>query len=195
MIFIFIVAKIDHLCLNDIEFEIHQSKYISRKGGNRMKRLFHALFILAVMSIIIISHAVRMNAQETASEEMAPPQQTASLQETAPTESTPVQIARMTICRDVVDREPVDPGENFEASIGRLFCFTKVVGVTEPVLITHAWYFGDTERARVELPVKSSSWRTYSSKMIMANEIGDWHVEVISPDGELLNTVKFKITE
>jgi hypothetical protein len=104
-----------------------------------------------------------------------------------------LQVTQGVVCRDAVDREPVDVGVEFESTVGKLFCFTKIEGVEGPVEITHVWYFGDTERARTSLPVGSSGWRTWSTKNIMDHEIGEWHVDVLDPEGELLRTVKFTI--
>lgn len=98
------------------------------------------------------------------------------------------------ICRNVVDQGPESVGNTFEASVGKLYCFTKTMSAYNPTEITHVWYFGDTKRARVNLPVKSFSWRTYSSKIIHAHEIGDWHVDVLGRNNEVLRTLQFKIT-
>jgi hypothetical protein len=97
------------------------------------------------------------------------------------------------ICRNVVDREPVEPGESFEATVGDLFCFTKIVGAKEPVKITHVWYYGETERFRIDLDVSSASWRTWSSKTIQASDAGAWHVDILGPDQAVLKTLKFEI--
>jgi hypothetical protein len=97
------------------------------------------------------------------------------------------------ICKNVVDREPAEPGESFEATVGKLFCFTKIVGAKEPVKITHVWYFGETERFRIDLDVSSASWRTWSNKTIQASEVGAWHVDILGPDGAVLKTLKFEI--
>jgi len=105
-----------------------------------------------------------------------------------------LEVAVGSICQDVVNRQPIDVGNSFEASVGTLCCFTKIIGASGPTEITHVWYFGDSERARVSLPVESFSWRTYSSKIIQAHEIGDWRVDVLSPKNEVLQTLQFKIT-
>jgi hypothetical protein len=146
-----------------------------------MKRLFNVLFALMVIGTLVLFHTSL--------------QQTASLEETAPPETVSIKIARTAICRDVVDREPVEVGENFESSVGKLFCFTKIIGAKTPIEVTHAWYFSDTEVARVNLPVRSTSWRTYSSKIILADAVGNWHVDVMGPEGEILETLEFKITQ
>jgi hypothetical protein len=105
----------------------------------------------------------------------------------------PLEVAMGAICRDVINRQPVDVGTSFEASVGKLYCLTKIIGAAGPTEITHVWYFGNTERARVSLDVNSASWRTCSSKIIQAHEIGAWHVDVLGPADELLQTFDFTI--
>lgn len=136
-----------------------------------MKRVPCFLFVLAILITIPLSQVVPSKAQETAS----------------------LKVAVAAICSDVVDREPVDVGNSFEVSLGKIYCFTTIIGAHSPTEITHVWYFGDIERARVNLAIKASSWRTYSSKKIQRHEIGDWHVDVLDPEGEVLKTLQFKI--
>jgi hypothetical protein len=99
------------------------------------------------------------------------------------------------ICENVVDREPTDVGTSFPVSVGKLYCFTKIVGAEEPTEVTHVWYFGDQERARVSLAVRAANWRTYSSKVLQEHEIGNWRVEILDADGAILQTVDFEIVK
>lgn len=106
-----------------------------------------------------------------------------------------VNVRDASICLDVVDLSCVDGNPVFPADVGKLCCFTRICGVQGHTDIKHVWYFGDTERARVELGVASANWRTYSSKIIQLHDIGHWHVDVLGPGGELLKTVKFEIVQ
>lgn len=137
-----------------------------------MKQLFYGFIILTLLITIPLSLTVTSKAQVSA----------------------PLEVTAASICRDVVNRQPIGAGESFEASVGKLYCFTKITGAQNPIEITHVWYYGDTIRAKVTLSVRSFSWRTYSSKKIQAHEIGDWHVDVLGPNGEVLHTLQFKIT-
>ncbi|MBW1981591.1 MAG: DUF2914 domain-containing protein [Deltaproteobacteria bacterium] len=105
-----------------------------------------------------------------------------------------LEVAVAAICRDVVNLEPVDSGTSFPVSTGKLYCFTKITGAQEPTQVTHVWYFDGTERARVVLEVRSSTWRTYSSKIIQPHELGAWKVEVLDANGTLLQTLQFEVT-
>ncbi|RLB76720.1 MAG: DUF2914 domain-containing protein, partial [Deltaproteobacteria bacterium] len=97
------------------------------------------------------------------------------------------------ICLDVVDLQCQGGDTIFSSSLGKLYCFTRIVGAKEPTTIFHVWYHGQKQRARVPLQVNSSNWRTYSSKIIQAHETGDWRVEVLGPNDELLRVVHFKV--
>ena len=109
--------------------------------------------------------------------------------------SSTLIVEEAVICRDVSNNRPIAAGESFKASVGNVFCFTKIIGARSPTVITHVWYFGDTERgANIKLRVKSSAWRTYSSKKVKAHEVGDWHVKVLGPRGNVLRTLQFRIT-
>ena len=104
-----------------------------------------------------------------------------------------VQVAEGTICTDVVSRTCYNSSTRFPTPVDKLFCFTKIVGAQDDTYVTHVWYFGETERASVQLDVRSSSWRTYSSKIIQPHEIGDWHVAVLGEDGQLLMVIPFEV--
>ena len=108
-------------------------------------------------------------------------------------EAVPLKVVDAVICKDVIDRTPVDIGSSFRASVGKLYCFTKITGAQEPTSIAHAWYFGNMQCAWVTLKVDSANWRTYSSKVIQPHQVGLWHVDVLGPDGELLQTLEFEI--
>jgi hypothetical protein len=98
------------------------------------------------------------------------------------------------ICEDVVGLEPTGTGVSFPVTVGRLCCFTRILGASEPTTITHVWYYGTEERARVELIIKGNPWRTYSSKIIQAHEVGSWRVEVLDPEGTVLKVMQFITT-
>lgn len=106
-----------------------------------------------------------------------------------------LQVEGAAICENVVDREPVDAGSSFPVSVGRLYCFTKIVGADSPTEVTHVWYFGDAERARVTLSVGGNNWRTYTSKVVQEHEVGAWRVEVLDADGNTLETVEFEVVK
>ena len=106
-----------------------------------------------------------------------------------------LSVETSAVCEDVVDREPVNPGNSFSVSVRRLYYFTKIVGADTATEVTHVWWWGTDERARITLPIGGSSWRTFSSKAIQSHESGTWRVEVIDASGNNLETVEFTVTK
>lgn len=109
-------------------------------------------------------------------------------------QSGDLNVATAVICKNVTDRQPIEPGNEFAVPVGRLYCYSKITDIRNATKINHVWYFKGNERARVTLGVNPPNWRTYSSKLIQAHEVGDWHVEILDDSGNSLEKVEFKIT-
>ena len=109
------------------------------------------------------------------------------------TSGTELQLEETAICRDVVDRAPIGRGSVFHTDTERLYCFTKVVGAKTDTTIIHHWYLNGKLKTSVTLPVKSASWRTWSSKKITPNDAGDWMVEVLTADGNAIESILFLV--
>lgn len=100
-------------------------------------------------------------------------------------------VARAVVCQDVVDRMPVGAADVIPAGTERVFCFTRIDGAQGETQITHNWYYMGTLKASVVLPVRTSAWRTWSSKTVLPEWTGEWMVEVLSNDGSPLDSVIF----
>jgi hypothetical protein len=104
-----------------------------------------------------------------------------------------LEIMEAAICRQVSALQCLHPGVVFMRDVRQLFCFTKVRSEEESTVIFHVWYYMDAEMGRVELPIRSPNWRTYSSKVIGSDQTGPWRVEIFGPSGERLETLDFEI--
>ena len=105
-----------------------------------------------------------------------------------------MSVASAVICRQISSRQAVDPGTRFPATVGKLYCLSKITNIAVSTHVVHVWYYGAVERARVTLNVNPPAWRTYSSKIIQPHEIGTWRVEIQDDSGSVLQTVNFEIT-
>jgi hypothetical protein len=92
----------------------------------------------------------------------------------------------------VEDRQPSGVGSVFPEDLDKLYCFTKIGGADRTTYVYHVWYFGNKEIARVKLPVKSKSWRTWSSKNLHMG-LGYGYVEIVSESGNILGRAEFEI--
>ena len=104
-----------------------------------------------------------------------------------------LKVADGTITSAIKNQSPVDRIESYRADFGKLYCFTRIVGAQEDTQVTHVWYYQDTELARVTLPVRSSDWRTYSSKRFLPQWAGQWRVVILDGDGNEIATIPFTL--
>jgi hypothetical protein len=102
-------------------------------------------------------------------------------------------VAEAVVTSNVVDRLPADTLTMVAADAGTVYCWTRITGAAGEVEISHVWYRGDKELARIPLRVAASNWRTWSSKKFIKEWTGAWRVEIVGPDGTVLETVSFTI--
>jgi hypothetical protein len=85
--------------------------------------------------------------------------------------------------------EAVD-GDNVFLDGDRLYAWTAVSGLRSG-FIEHVWYRDGVEVARHYLPVGAGRrWRTWSRHEV---EVGDYRVEVLGPDGDVLKDIRFSV--
>jgi hypothetical protein len=175
----------------------HEKVNFQSKEVTNMKKLI--IPILVVVAMLMGLQAI-CQAQESGGQTQQPAMQakepTGEMKEPAmqAQKAPELEVSVAAICKDVVDHEPVDSGNSFTVSVGKLYCFTKITGAQSPTHITHVWLFDGTERARVELAVNAVSWRTFSSKIIQQHELGAWRVDVLDAEGNVLKSLDFEVT-
>jgi len=101
-------------------------------------------------------------------------------------------LKEIQFCTAVENRQPSGVGTVFPDDLDKLYCFTKISGAEDETYVTHVWYFGTAEVARVNLPVKAKSWRTWSSKKLNMG-LGYGYVEIVSESGDILGKAEFKM--
>jgi len=140
--------------------------------------------------------AAQESAQPGMSQETAQPAaqpgmtQEATQPSTQEATASSVELAEAVVCQDVVDRAPVGSGDVFAKEVPKVYCFTRVVGA-EGTQLTHNWYYKGSLKASVKLDVRSSNYRTWSSKTMLPEWAGEWMVEILSADGKPLESIIF----
>ena len=109
--------------------------------------------------------------------------------------SSGLRVLRAYVCKGIEQSEPTEAGKSFipEDGVLRLCCFSEIGGAAEPDTVFHVWRWGDREMARVALEVKSARWRTWSTKRILDEWRGEWHVDVTDSDGAVLTRLEFSV--
>jgi hypothetical protein len=109
-------------------------------------------------------------------------------------ESAPALSAEIQVCTAITERMPQGTDSTFTASTAQLYCWSKITGGTGDGTVTHVWLRDGTEVRRVELAVKSTSWRTWSVKNLYG-KTGSWEVRVLDASGATLASTKFTVTQ
>lgn len=104
-----------------------------------------------------------------------------------------VEVVDAVITTAIVDRAPVDSVEVFPIQNGKLYCFTRIIGAEDSTVVYHVWYRDEQLMSRVELPVNSPDWRTWSAKRFLEGWPGKWHVEIQDANGNRLRKVDFQL--
>ncbi|HUL61315.1 MAG TPA: DUF2914 domain-containing protein [Anaeromyxobacteraceae bacterium] len=112
--------------------------------------------------------------------------------ETVPQPALVVADARIGI--GVEDQELVGAGTAFRSSVEKIFCWTKVTGGARQK-IAHVWYRDGRKVAEVRLPLQHETTRTWSYRKVGPELAGAWKVEVIGPEGGVLRTLEFTLSE
>jgi len=92
------------------------------------------------------------------------------------------------------NRLPDNINYEFPSSNHRVYCFTVVKNLNNPVNVSHYWYRNGNFMARVPMDVGySSSWRCWSYITLREGFEGNWKVVVRGPNNEELEEISFTI--
>lgn len=106
-----------------------------------------------------------------------------------------IRIDQIEIGTGIENRTLIGVDSTFSNDINTLYCFTRVDGAEGSPTLKHIWYHEGEEKANVDLTIRTNSFRTWSSKKIWHTWKGNWRVDVVDENGEILATKKFSIEE
>ena len=131
-----------------------------------MKRLLRYMVVVAFAFAFIPFHAIATVAEAQAS------------------------IESILFARGVESKEPVGVAKEFDASVVQVFCWTKLSSKAPPTAVKHFCSKAGQEVREVPLTINYSSGRYWSVKNV---SIGDWTVEVVGANGEVIGAASFKV--
>lgn len=105
------------------------------------------------------------------------------------------KISRAVLTTRVVDKEPVDVLKSDVSNTQfneKIYFFTEVKNL-QGNIIHHLWYYQDVLQADITLTISAARYRTYSLKHIDQQQTGDWRVEAVTENGDLLAKKEFRI--
>ena len=90
----------------------------------------------------------------------------------------------------VASRVPSGTATEFEATVGKVFCWTRLSAKQMPLTIKYVWYNGDQKVGEVPITLKVESGRFWTNKTVAS---GTWKVEVQSDSGVVLGSGNFTV--
>jgi hypothetical protein len=115
--------------------------------------------------------------------------------ESDPAIETPVQAqeARVALAQfttAIENREPTDHVTFIANDVERVFFYTDLRDL-EGQTISHRWLYNGTVMGHVPFEVRGPRWRVWSSKKLIPDLIGDWTVEIVTAEGEVIAAETF----
>jgi len=100
-------------------------------------------------------------------------------------------ISQAVFAKNVENRQPVNIIVDADNSLGKIYFFTNIRNLTGET-ITHRWIYKNNVMAEVSFEVRGPRWRVWSSKNLWHTWVGEWTVEVLNQQSEVLLTKRFE---
>lgn len=104
----------------------------------------------------------------------------------APVVKSDIGIKVAALATAVTERKPEGPlGDIVPKNIRKLYFFTQVESASKQT-IYHRWIFNHHKMALIPLKINSNLYRTWSSKRLTSAWQGQWHIEVLNADKQVI---------
>ena len=110
-------------------------------------------------------------------------------------EPSELQLFQALMSEDIYSNAPRNPTAVFSVEQKKAVCYTAFSQVPQKLIIYHNWYHRDVPSAKIRLTLKPPSWSTYSSIELNTSDIGPWRVEITDESGNVLEVLRFSVTE
>ncbi len=144
------------------------------------------MVIAAIVSGFASVHAAE---QAAPSAPVAPPAPTTPA--AAPAAAN-ITVEKIAIGTSVENKEISGEAAQFDGSVTRVYCWTKVSTDQTPATLKHVWSADGKKEAEVPLEIKYPAARTWSSKSVWP---GSWKVEATDDQGKVLASKEFTVTK
>ena len=104
-----------------------------------------------------------------------------------------VRVALAQFTTAIENREPIDQVTFVSNDVQVVFFYTDLRNL-EGQTISHRWLHNGIVVASVPFDVGGPRWRVWSSKKMLPDLIGDWTVEIVTTEGEVIAAETFTLT-
>ena len=103
-------------------------------------------------------------------------------------------ISNAEFAMEIKDRTPLNIIEELDTSFGKIYFFTNIRNL-QGQSIRHRWIYKNKVMAEVEFDINGPRWRVWSSKNLWPTWLGEWSVEVLNANSEVLYKKEFNYIE
>ena len=103
-------------------------------------------------------------------------------------------ISNAEFAMEIKDRTPLNIIEELDNSFGKIYFFTNIRNL-QGQSIRHHWIYKNKVMAEVEFDINGPRWRVWSSKNLWPTWLGEWSVEVLNANSEVLYKKEFNYIE
>ena len=103
-------------------------------------------------------------------------------------------ISNAEFAMEIKDRMPLNIIEELDNSFGKIYFFTNIRNL-QGQSIRHRWIYKNKVMAEVEFDINGPRWRVWSSKNLWPTWLGEWSVEVLNANSEVLYKKEFNYIE
>ena len=103
-------------------------------------------------------------------------------------------ISNAEFAMEIKDRKPLNIIEELDNSFGKIYFFTNIRNL-QGQSIRHRWIYKNKVMAEVEFDINGPRWRVWSSKNLWPTWLGEWSVEVLNANSEVLYKKEFNYIE
>tara|TARA_A100001388_G_C28733722_1_gene482949 strand:+ start:168 stop:884 length:717 start_codon:yes stop_codon:yes gene_type:complete len=98
------------------------------------------------------------------------------------------------ICKSINNRTPVGSDVVFKNNVDSLYCYTRIQNPGPKREVKHIWYYDNKMMTQVRYNVKkSNTYRSWTKKTILSNQIGKWRVDIQDNNGTIIGSKNFEI--
>ena len=106
-----------------------------------------------------------------------------------------MSLVRAVMCEYIDDFAPQNQAVVFSIDVGKISCFTSFVNIKSSTYTRHKWFRRDELVTTKRLTLNPPSWSTYSSIQLREADKGPWRVEILDSRNQLIETLRFSVTD
>lgn len=104
-------------------------------------------------------------------------------------------LVRAVMCEAIKAYKPTNVAVIFSIKLGRVSCFTAFDPVPRKTTVHHKWYHRDKLITEKSLTINPPRWSSFTSVQLRDADRGPWRVDVTDENDNLMQTLRFSITD